>query len=66
MYNYFLSLIISTPSIKNDGKCKIFVVNFYLLQYWKIIKVCKSCIEFCDFMFCNIYILILNFLCVRF
>ncbi len=36
---------------------KIYFVKFFLLQYLKSVKVCKSCVWLCDFMFSNTCIL---------
>ncbi len=52
----FLSLIISASSII-WWKLGVFFVKFFLLQSLKIIKVCRSCIWLCDFMFCDTCIL---------
>jgi hypothetical protein len=48
---FFKSLIISTF----DGSCEIFFIEFFLLQYLKLIKVCQSYIWLNDFMFYNTY-----------
>jgi hypothetical protein len=32
-----------------------FFVKFFLLQYPKMIKICKNYIWLCDFIFCNTY-----------
>jgi hypothetical protein len=47
-----------------DGRCGIFCVKFFLLQYLKKVKICRNCVWLCDFMFCNTYILFFElFMC---
>jgi hypothetical protein len=36
----------------------IFFVKFFLLQYLRTIHVYRNSLWFCDFMFCNTYILV--------